>query len=258
MSKFHRIIQVAQYGWKHAGQISLEYFNGEKRFGLFCDICRCYREYRMWSNQYLKERFWELDMPTREEIGIRCRESNKKREEWVKDFYENRKFIAKWSKFDIETSAAKRGKRNDAYRKRYNMGEGSIVEYGVEFSRQHHLPGTIKIGRHVLFAKNVFIDYSGDVIIDDNVKIAAGVSMESHHRDLEAYQKGKDVNIPTQLHICEGAYIGTHAIILDSCNYIGKHARIGAGAVVVKDIPDYSVAVGVPAKVVKTLPHEEE
>lgn len=138
------------------------------------------------------------------------------------------------------------------------MGEGSIVEYGVELSRQHHLPGSIKIGNHVLLAKHVFIDYSGEVIIDDNVKIAAGVSMESHHRDLEAYQQGKDVNIPTKLHICDGAYIGTHASILDSCNYIGKHARIGAGAVVVKDIPDYAVAVGVPAKVVKVLPHEED
>ena len=71
------------------------------------------------------------------------------------------------------------------------------------------------------------------------------------------YNQGKDVNIPTELVIGEKAYIGTRAIILDSCNYIGKYARIGAGAVVVKDIPDYAVAVGVPAKVVKIIPHEE-
>ena len=88
-----------------------------------------------------------------------------------------------------------------------------------------------------------------------NVKIAAGVSIESHHRDIGAYNRGEDINIPTQLIIEEGAYIGTHATILDSCNYIGKHARIGAGAVVVKDIPDYAVAVGVPAKVVKIVEH---
>lgn len=252
----NRIKQVVKYGWQHACQISNEYFSGKKRLSIFLDILKCYNRYGMWSNQYLKERFWTLDAGERSQIGNSYSQANQKREEWVKDFYDNRKFLAKWSKYDIETSAAKRGKRNDAYRKRYNMGEGSIVEYGVEFSRQHHLPGTIKIGRHVLFAKHVFIDYSGEVIIDDNVKIAAGVSIESHHRDLEAYQKGKDVNIPNQLHICEGAYIGTHAIILDSCNYIGKHTRIGAGAVVVKDIPDYSVAVGVPAKVVKTLDKE--
>ena len=106
-------------------------------------------------------------------------------------------------------------------------------------------------GDHVLFAKNVFIDYSGFVTIENNVKIAAGVSIESHHRDLEAKEKGLDVNIPTRLLIREGAYIGTHAIILDTCNYIGKNARIGAGAVVTKDVPDYATVVGVPAKVVK-------
>lgn len=93
-------------------------------------------------------------------------------------------------------------------------------------------------------------------MIEDNVKIAAGVSIESHHRDLEAFNQGKDINIPTKLQICNGAYIGTHAIILDSCNYIGKNARIGAGAVVTKDVPDYAVVVGVPAKVVRMLNKE--
>ena len=34
---------------------------------------------------------------------------------------------------------------------------------------------------------------------------------------------------------------------------VGKYAIVGAGAIVTKDVPDYSVAVGVPAKVVKTL-----
>ena len=256
MGKFYRIKQVTHYGWKHAGQISEEAFDGSKRLSLFFDIFGCYRKYGMWSNQYLEERFWELNRQECEEVGNRYREASLKREAWVKDFYENRKFLAKWSKYDIEASATKRVKRNEAYTKRYHMGNGCMVEYGVELSRQHHLPGSIKIGNHVLLAKNVFIDYSGEVIIDDNVKIAAGVSMESHHRDLDAYQQGKDVNIPTQLHICEGAYIGTHAIILDSCNYIGKHARIGAGAVVTKDVPDYAMVVGIPAKVVKMLPQD--
>lgn len=135
------------------------------------------------------------------------------------------------------------------------MGEGCMIEYGVELSRQHHLPGTISIGSHVLLAKNAFIDYSGEVVIEDDVKIAAGVSIESHHRDMDAYRKGLDINIPSKLTIAKGAFIGTHAIILDSCHYIGKYARIGAGAVVTKDIPDYSVAVGVPAKVVKEIEH---
>ena len=254
---FHRLKQVVQYGWQHANQISQEKFNGKKRFSLFLDIVGCYRKYGMWSNQYLKEKFWELDKPMRETVGLKYQEANGKREVWVKDFYKNRKFLAKWSKYDIEASAKKREERNKAYTQHFSMGKGCVVEYGVEFSRQHHLPGTIQIGNRITFAKNVFIDYSGNVVIDDNVKFGAGVAIESHHRDLEAYRQGKDINIPTPLHICENAYVGTHASILDSCNYIGKYVRIGAGAVVTKDIPDYSVAVGVPAKVVKILPHEE-
>lgn len=251
MSKLHRLKQVVKYGWQHAGQISQEVFDGKKRMSLFLDIFGCYRKYGMWSNQYLKERFWEQDKPQREAIGNAYRESNLKKEAWVKDFFNNRKFLAKWSNYNIEVNAKKREKRNEAYRKHYSMGSGCFVEYGVEFSRQHHLPGTLTIGNHVLFAKNVFIDYSGEVIIDDHVKFGAGVSIESHHRDLEAFKQGKDINIPTSLHICEKAYVGTHSIILDSCNYIGKNARIGAGAVVTKDVPDNAVVVGVPAKVVK-------
>ena len=113
--------------------------------------------------------------------------------------------------------------------------------------------GTLKIGNHVTLSKHVYIDYSGDVIIEDGVKITQGVIIESHHRDLEAYNQGINVNVPTKLLIRENAYIGSRAIILDSCNYIGKNVRIGAGAVVTKDIPDNAVAVGVPAKVVKYL-----
>lgn len=251
MSSIHRLRQVAKYGWQHAGQISQESFEGKKRIALFYDIFCCYRKYGMWSNQYLKERIWELDKTKRETVGNVYKKKNSIKEEWVKDFYVNRKFLAKWSKYEIEASAKKREKRAAAYSQHYAMGEGCVVEYGVEFSRQHHLDGTLKIGKHITFAKNVFIDYSGEVIIDDNVKFGAGVAIESHHRDLAAYQEGKDVNVPTPLHICEGAYIGTHAIILDSCNYIGKSARVGAGAVVTKDVPDYAVVVGVPAKVVK-------
>ena len=103
----------------------------------------------------------------------------------------------------------------------------------------------------------MYLDYSGELIIEDNVGIASGVIIETHHRDLEAKIQGKDVNIPTKLLIRKNAYIGARAIILDSCNYIGVNARIGAGAVVTKDVPDNSVVVGVPGKVVKLLNQSE-
>jgi acetyltransferase-like isoleucine patch superfamily enzyme len=52
--------------------------------------------------------------------------------------------------------------------------------------------------------------------------------------------------------IKDGAHIGIGAIIMPGVT-IGKGAIIGAGSVVTKDIPDYSIALGSPAKVIKTI-----
>jgi acetyltransferase-like isoleucine patch superfamily enzyme len=46
----------------------------------------------------------------------------------------------------------------------------------------------------------------------------------------------------------EGAWVGSAAIIMNS---VGRHAVVGAGAVVTSPIPDYAVAVGVPARVIR-------
>lgn len=252
--QLHRLKQLIKYGWIHAGDISSQ-LGGRRKWRIFFDILHCFQKYGMWSNQYLKEGFWELDKIQRKKVGEEYLKRNKEKESWVQDFYRNRKFLAKWSKYEIEKSPSKRAKRNAMYIKHYGMGPGCNIEYGVDLSRQHHLSGSLKIGSNVLLAKKVFIDYSGDVIIEDNVKIAAGVSIVSHHHDLDAYQEGRDV--PTRLVISKGSHIGTQAVILDSCNYIGKYSRIGAGAVVTKDIPDYCVAVGVPAKVIKEIPQKD-
>lgn len=252
MSKLHRLKQVAKYGWQHASQISQEVFNGNNRISLFFDIFGCYRKYGMWSNQYLKEKFWELDKFQRETIGNKYRESNLKKEAWVKDFFDNRKFLAKWSNYSIEVNAKKREKRNEAYRKHYSMGTGCFVEYGVEFSRQHHLPGTLTIGNHVLFAKNVFIDYTGDVTIGNHVKIANGVNIESHSHTSNGLSTDSayKTTIPTKIVIEDWVSIGAHSIILETCNRIGRGARIGAGTVVRTDIPPYAIVTGNPAKIV--------
>lgn len=253
MSNLHRIKQLVKYGWLHAGQISEREFNGKRRLSIFTDILSCYNKYGMWSNQYLKDRFWELDQQIRKEKGAKYRTANETREEWVRDFYENRRFLAKWSGFDIEASARKRELRNEAYTKHYKMGKGCIVEHGVELSRQHHLPGELKIGNHVHLCKDTFIDYSGGVTIGDYATLCYGTSIETHDHDLDVWGHGEEISIPSSLTIGEGAFIGLHATILNSCSYIGKYSRIGAGAVVTHDIPDYALAVGVPARVKRMI-----
>ena len=247
-----RLKQVWKYGKMHAAQIVSENPEVNQR-KIFRDILYCYRKYFMWSNQYKKEKFWTLSEEQRESIGNKYKEKNLDREKWIKDYAENHKFLNKWKSYRWESSASLREKKIKAYQSRYEIGEGCQIDDNVILERHHYKWGTLKVGKHVTLSRNVYIDYTGDVIIEDGVKIANGVIIESHHRDLEAYNQGKDVNIPTKLLIRENAYIGSRAVILDSCNHIGKNARIGAGAVVTKDIPDNAVAVGVPAKVVKML-----
>ena len=131
------------------------------------------------------------------------------------------------------------------------MGTDCFIEHDMEISRQHYLPGTIKIGNNVLFAKHVFIDYSGSIEIKDNVRITNGVIIETHHHPFHSdYKMPRDIINVDKLLIEEGCN-WFKSNNLELCNYIGKYARVGAGVVVTKDVPDYATEVGVPAKIIK-------
>lgn len=249
MSKLHRLRQVAKYGWKHSGQISNDYFSGRKRVAVFLDIIKCHNRYGMWSNQYLQEKFWDQNKEQRSQIGRIIQESNRKREIWVKDFYDNRAFFIKYGDIKYEKES-QRAKRIAAYTKRYNAGDNLFVEYDVNISRQHYLEGTISIGNNVLLAKHVFIDYSGSVVIHDDVAIANGVIIETHTHPIEKRGGGA---IQGHLEIEPGVKILSSSYIADTCHSIGRHARIGAGTYVRSNIPPYAIVIGNPAKIIGFL-----
>ena len=251
-----RIRQVVSYGAKHASEIHRLDSNAPSRLRLFFDILYCFFCYKMWSNQYKTEKFYSLTKEDRQTIGNRYLEKGKERDLWQKDFMQNRRFLAKYSDVKYEVGGGRRDKRNKVYTKRYNADKGLLVENDVNISRQHYLSGTISIGENVILAKHVFIDYSGTVTIKDNVQLTNGVVIETHtHAFHSDYRQPRSIITPNELIIEEGAVVGTRAIILSTCHYIGRHARIGAGAVVTHDIPDYAVAVGVPARVIRIAEH---
>ena len=88
----------------------------------------------------------------------------------------------------------------------------------------------------------------------DNVRLCSNVTFVTHDggtwafRDQERYA---EVIRYGKIYVGEHTFIGTGAIIMPEVT-IGKRCVIGAGAVVTKDIPNNSVVVGVPAKVIST------
>lgn len=92
------------------------------------------------------------------------------------------------------------------------------------------LTGDVSLGNYVLLHMNCTIGH--DSVIGDLCSILPGA------------------NISGNVCINEGTYIGTGAVVLPDIK-IGKWCKIGAGTVVTKDIPDYSVVVGVPGKIIK-------
>lgn len=245
-----RIMQVLKYGWKHAAEVE-----DASRVRVFGDIVFCYMKYGMWSNQYLELGMWTLDAQRRAEVGAVVAKKNRERALWQRDFRQNKRFLNRFMSTKYEL-AHLRARRARAYQRRYNMGDNPMVEHGVEISRQHYLPGTIKMGDNVLLAKNCFIDYSGHVVIGSDVQITDGVHILSHdhrHHHVPGFARDfADNDVQGSLEIGDGAVLGTRSVVMPSCRRIGCFARVGAGAVVTKDVPDYAVAVGVPARVIKT------
>ena len=75
--------------------------------------------------------------------------------------------------------------------------------------------------------------------------------------ELNAKERRKHIAVETPVNIGNDVWIGGNVTILPGVN-IGAKAVIAAGAGVTKDVPDNTVAGGVPAKVIKELPSEEE
>lgn len=249
-----RFFQVSHFAWIQSKDISKTERKGFGfRLRLYIDMIYCFLKYRMWTNQYLKENFHKRTHEERSKIGVKYLESGKIRDAWQKDFRKNRDFLIKYTNIKYER-ASLREKRNKAYTKRFHAGKNLLVEYDVNISRQHYLEGSISIGDNVLLAKHTFIDYSGELIIHDNVSLANGIIIETHTHSIE----DGDKPISGHLEIGDCARILSQSYIADTCHSIGRHARIGAGSYVRSSIPPYAIVIGNPAKIVGFLFTPEE
>lgn len=171
--------------------------------------------------------------------------AEQKARRWVLTLYGS-----KWFSFPLTFKM-----RIKAYQKHFNIGADPIIEHGVWIQRTHGLRGTIKIGDRVLLARNVAIDYSGGVIIEDDVWLSEGAQVHSHIHQLTAgrIKREKGNIVPTQIILRKGCWIGNHAIILPQAGEVGENSVVAAGAVVTKPVPPNVVVAGNPARVVRQL-----
>ncbi len=129
--------------------------------------------------------------------------------------------------------------------------------YRVVYGKFHPIEYAKKIGVNIngnirLYGKVSWSTEPWIITIGDDVYITDGVKFLTHDGGTLLFRKYvPDLEITKPITIGNHVYIGNNVIILPGVN-IGNNVIIGAGAVVSKDIPDNSVAVGVPARVIKS------
>lgn len=114
-------------------------------------------------------------------------------------------------------------------------------------------PFICDFGNRVKFGKGVFINHSailsasGGIELEDGVMIAPGVRIATINHDMNdrhtIYTYGK-------VTIRKNAWLGMNVTVCPGVT-IGKYAVVAAGAVVTKDVPDYAVVGGVPARIIR-------
>ncbi|MBE2223426.1 MAG: N-acetyltransferase [Anaerolineae bacterium] len=133
------------------------------------------------------------------------------------------------------------------------IGDGSKLGAFVEIRK------TVKIGKNVKIQAFAFIPEG--VTIGDGVFIGPHVCFTNDKYPMAVKQDGSLLGnddwqiIPTIVR--EGANIGANSTIVCGVT-IGKHALVGAGAVVTRDVPDYAIVAGVPAKVIGDIRERQE
>lgn len=146
----------------------------------------------------------------------------------------------------------------------FSGGLVSGVGLRVDVFPQGAAIASLKIGRNCQFNDYVHIGVAQQVVIGSNVLIASKVFISDHnHGSFSPADGDAEIHLPPAVRriiskpvtISDYVWLGEGVQVLPGVN-IGKGAVVGAGSVVTKDVPAYSIAVGVPAKVVKVFDFE--
>lgn len=123
------------------------------------------------------------------------------------------------------------------------IGKGSSIHMGARF----YMPKGISIGMDSIIGEHVVLDGRAPLYIGNHVDIATDVMIYNAQHDTNSDDFANHTDAPVVIY--DYVFIGPRAIILPNVT-IGEGAIVGAGAVVTKDIPPFSIVGGVPAKII--------
>lgn len=119
-----------------------------------------------------------------------------------------------------------------------------------------------KVGKGCFIGDYVRIDTSHTdmITIEDNVSIASGSRLLCHQRDFSDFCVGDDYMklgyVVKPIVLKKGCLVGMESFVMPGVT-IGEGAIVGAGSLVTKDIPAWTIAAGRPAKVLKQIPERK-
>lgn len=138
-----------------------------------------------------------------------------------------------------------------------NIRLGGNIYIGHQTILKAYHENSLEIGDNSWIGQQCFIHSAGGVSIGQNVGIGPGVRiLSSYHVEegIEIAILSSDLAFAA-VSIGDDCDLGAGAIVLPGVS-IGKGCQIGAGAVVSRDLPAYSVAAGVPARVIRSRAEE--
>jgi acetyltransferase-like isoleucine patch superfamily enzyme len=114
---------------------------------------------------------------------------------------------------------------------------------------------SLRIGSRTSMAGYCVLSAVRSVVLEDDVLLARNVYISDHihkYSDTDIPIKDQGVDKVEPVLICNGAWLGQNVVICPGVR-IGRNAVVGANSVVNSDVPDYSIAVGAPARIVKMI-----
>jgi maltose O-acetyltransferase len=108
----------------------------------------------------------------------------------------------------------------------------------------------LEIGRDVFVATGCWIHAWGGVVLEDEVQLGPYSVLVTGDHTLKdgSYRYGPSSLAP--IHLRHGSWLGAHAVVTKGVT-LGRGALIAANSVATRNIPDYAIAAGVPARIIK-------